>query len=62
MLDQSGDAKVDEVERAPYHGICMDNGSYAPDNDQNFVEACRLLGFIFYAVGLSCSITVRTRQ
>ena len=47
MLNESGDQKLDDIKKAIYNGIYMDNGSYTSDSEVELVEAFKRLDDIF---------------
>ena len=47
MLDKSGNADLDEIKRAIFNTIYMDNGSYSCNDETKLLEAYRALDEIF---------------
>ena len=47
IMDQSGDEKVDNIKRAIYNGIYMDNGNFTCNNEQDLLEAYRVIDDVF---------------
>ena len=47
ILDQSGEEKLDNMKKAIYNGIYMDNGSYSCNKEEDLMEAFQMLDGIF---------------